>query len=194
MKRKHVIAITLLLLVVALSVVFLRLQKPVYFQYGTRSYKVVHWEVNRGTNIAFATDFRYKQWGRRQLDKVGIHLQGERSDRPLFRGDSRALHSNSYYLKVLCEGVMPSEAEYQNWNNREKTKGIEFLDENGKKFPVIGNGYHIGPPGHVWLLWNYQTSEHPSLLSTNDPPSVSPAPRQFRIVQKSNNQELLSSL
>jgi hypothetical protein len=168
--------------------------QPVYYHYGPKDYKVLKWEVQRGTNVSFAMDASWKQWGRRQLDKVGIHLTGERADRPWQqRRGFPALTEDSHIIKVLCEGAMPTPDEFREYHGPGPDR-VEYRDGTGSKLTLNRAGAHVGPPGQVWFFWGYNPSEQHGLVPCADSRSgaTNLCPRAFRILRKDSGQELLS--
>lgn len=187
MHRKLLALACLLPVLSLLAFWLLPARKPVYFNYGPKTYKVVKWEIQRGTNIAFATDFRLTQWGRRQLDKIGIHLKGERRDLPY---SLTGTDDHTHVIKLLCEGDYPSQEIVLNPSNND----LEYFDSSGQKVLMQGTGTHIAPKGQVWFFWTYEPRTQPNLVPVFDPGTnrTNYCPRGFRILRRSDGKELLS--
>jgi hypothetical protein len=146
----------------------------IYFRYRGNGYKVLSWERQYGTNFVLATDYKIKQWGRRQLDKVGIHLDGSRKDWIPFNKPLPGGATNTCFIKVVCRGDVSKLPRYG-----QGAEVVQYLDELGKVLIVAGPGIRSGPGKRIYFYWNYDVGQYPSV-------------RQFRIVRWSDGQELLS--
>lgn len=181
-KKRLLLTSLLLVPLVALGLYWWRSEKAIYYQLGSQKYKVVRWEVHRGTNLTLASDYKIKQWTRRQLDKVELHLKGSRFDPPF---NPQVFSHNPHVIKLLCEtGFPPSSSPPAN--------RIDVL--GGSNSRKVVRGMFRGPPGHVWFFWAYDASLEPEvILSSNLGSGLrNSAQRQLRIVSKSDNKELLS--
>lgn len=184
MHKKPLALLALLaLLLIALAVRWWRAEEVVYYQYNGQNYKVVRWEVQNARNVLVTSDWAYKQWGRRQLDRIGLHLKGSRSDDPFNMG---SYEDKRHVLMLLCEGSFPP-SFYTGQTAQ------ELQDETGRKLVFGPTGYKSGPPGHVWFFWNYRTHLRSNFVSWIDPRSglTNLAPREFRIVSKPDEKEIL---
>jgi hypothetical protein len=129
---------------------------PVFMPLGKQAYRVVSVEHFAGTNVTPALDSRLKEWGRRQLDKIGFHLVGSRGDHFLLSsGQPEGWHT----VAVLCQGEYMTSAQMLREIGEDMYSLVaECIDEQ-KSAPLKPFGHHQGPPGHVWFIWKYHDSD-----------------------------------
>lgn len=153
---KALLAVSISALVVA-AFVALRLEsRPVFLPLLTERCKVVSVERLSPASAGVAGNQRIKEWGRRQLDKMGFHLIGSRGYRLKFPLDPR---EDSHLIAALCQATFPVN---QTSLKRLETDVARLLaecidDENS--VPLKPVACLPANPGHVWFIWKYSDAE-----------------------------------
>ncbi|MDB6030778.1 MAG: hypothetical protein JWM16_1116 [Verrucomicrobiales bacterium] len=136
--------------------VCLRLEsRPVFLPLTSERCKVISVERLEG-NAGVTRGQRIKEWGRRQLDKLGFHLIGPRGDRFRHPLDPR---DNTHVVGVLCEGQFTNSKQLLKELGEEMSRLLAECIDDENSVPLRPSGCLPGRPGQVWFIWRYDDAE-----------------------------------
>jgi hypothetical protein len=153
--------------------------KPMFLETAKGRYQVISARYIYSTNLAFSADTPAELWGRRQLDRVGIHLKGDRrADSGFIRGIG--IHA----IAVLCKGQVPDENLMQ--------VDAECITEAGQTVRLNTRLLRRGSHDRVYIVFTETDAEIKDLYSDGlaDAPVTNFSPRTLRIFRKSDHHEL----
>jgi hypothetical protein len=137
--------------------VCLRLEsRPVFLPLTSERCKVISVERVEGSNATVTRGRRFKEWSRRQLDKLGFHLIGPRGDRFSHPLDSQ---ENTHIVGVLCEGQFTNSKPLLTKLGEEMSRLIAECIDDENSVPLRPSGCLPGKPGQVWFIWRYDDAE-----------------------------------
>lgn len=128
---------------------------PVFLPLGKQHYRVVSVEHLTGTNLASGLSNRLAEWGRRQLDRAGIHLTGSRGEHFSLSSGQPGWHT----IAVLCQGEYLTSQQMLKALGEDMTSLVaECIDEDYSA-TLKPFGHYQGPQGHVWFVWKYHDGD-----------------------------------
>jgi hypothetical protein len=176
--RKFFVLGTLLVAVTAGIITHRLIRKPVYMETAKGRYRVISARYVHGTNITFSAEFPWVLWGRKLLDRVGIHLAGSRPGSPFARG--MGIHT----IAILCDGRVPDEDL--------TLIEAECKTESGQTVRLNHRMKLAGSGSRVCILFYYADYDIPllRLMGMADSEVDDFSPRQLRIMRAADRKEL----
>jgi hypothetical protein len=137
--------------------VALRLEsRPVFLPLFREPCKVVSVEPVGGPKVLVGKGGRIKEWGRRQLDKLGFHLIGPRGEQLNFSLDPT---DTSHAVAILCEGKFLKSPQLIKGLEEDMRRLIVECIDDENSVPLRPVACLPGSPGRVWLIWKYSETE-----------------------------------
>ena len=182
MTKKRLILGAALFVIIVVTIAAWRIGKPpgkpVFLDTARGRYRLISSRYVHGTNLVFSADSSAEEWGRRQLDRVHIPLQGSRGGSTFSKGIG--IHA----IALLCEGRVPSEDLMQ--------IDVECITESGQTVRLRDRMTNPGSRDRVCFIFYYADSEIKDLhrYGYADAVVTNFLPRQLRILRASDHREL----
>jgi hypothetical protein len=155
-------------------------KKAPYVPLGGRQYEVLSAEFRTGTNIMFDSESAILPWGRRQMDKLGVHLKGPRSSRNSAFAPGRRM----YVIAILCKG------NGRTVSLSPDSHRFKASQANGRTIELKGRSFTFYSPDRFYLYWAYEEEEFAKLIGYPSLDSTNFVPTELSVCQRSDGREV----